>query len=354
MIHFLKRRGWIGVLVGLALLLLPNELWRSLALLEGGLPTPTPQPTRDARDDVFRQGLTLAASDPLAALPFLEEIMFTEHPAAGQARTVALAIQSARLSDDPAFLFTASGRALAAVGEWRLARDALLQAVQHAPDYAEAWAYLGEAQYQNGEHGYPALKQALELNPNSMSAQLFNALYWQRQSDFEQANLHFFIAAGLEPGNPAIYIQWGKSAMLAGELIEARELFERAAELTPDDPTVWKALAEYSIESELYVEELGVPAASRLVTADPTDVEAMTLLGRAYVLLGKGVTGRVFLERAVELDPNYALGHYYLAIFLIAEGEIEQALIDLNRVIALSPGSPEAVQASGLIIQYRR
>lgn len=350
--RFLVRRGWIAIVIGLALLLVPNELWRSLVPIGGNLPTPTGLPTQDAGEAAYQQGLALAASDPLAALPLLEGLMFSDHPAADEARTLAQAIQAGRLADNPAYLYTISGQALAAIGEWRLARQALLQAVQLAPDYAEAWAYLGEAQYQNGENGYPALKRALDLNPDSMSAHLFSALYWQRQHDYEQANLHFYVAASLDPENPDIYVQWGKSAMLAGEPVEARSLFERAAELRPDDPQVWIALAEYSVESELYVEELGVPAASKLVTADPTNVEALVLLGRAYVLLGRGETGRVFLEQAVELEPAYAQGHYFLAIFQLAEGEFEPALAHLNLVIALSPGSQEARLASELIIQY--
>ncbi|HLE73391.1 MAG TPA: tetratricopeptide repeat protein [Anaerolineales bacterium] len=348
----LIRRAWPGILIGLALLSLPNAIWRSLAPFRGELPTPTARPSPDVRQVRYEQGLALAASDPLAALPLLEELMFSDYPDAESARILAQAIQAARLIDDPAYLFTSSGQALAAIGEWRLARKAFLQAVQQEPDYAEAWAYLGEAQYHNKEDSLPALERALELNPNSMSVQLFSALYWQRHNDFEQANLHFYVATTLDPENPEIYIQWGKSAMLAAEPVEARELFERAVELTPDDLQVWKALAEYSIESELYVEELGMPAASKLVTADATDAEAMVLLGRAYALLGREETSRVFLERAVELDPTYPHGHFYLAIFLLAEGETDEALAHLNQVIALAPGSPEAEQASELIIQY--
>ena len=346
------RRAGIGLLIGLALLLVPNSYWRRLAPVEGPLPTSTGQLGLYGRQVRYERGLALAASDPLAALPSLEDLMFSDFHAAESARTVVQAIQAARLADDPAYLYTASGQALASIGEWRLAREAFLQAVQLEPGYAEAWAYLGEAQAQNGEDGFPALKRALDLNPDSISVQLFNALYWQRHNDFEQANLHYYVATTLDPENPALYIQWGKSAMLAGEPVEARELFEQAAALTPEDPQVWRALAEYSVESELFVEELGIPAASKLVTTDPADAEGFVLLGRAYALLGRVDTSRVFLEKAVELEPSNPKGHFYLAIFLVAEGETARALFHLNQVIALAPGSLEAVQASELIIQY--
>lgn len=352
MFRYLLKRAWIGVLLGIALLLLPNAWLRSLVPLPGGVPTPTALPTGDPLENAYQQGLQMAASDPIAALPYLEEVAFSDHSAADSARRIAQAIQAARLADDPAYTFTASGQALAAIGEWGLARNALLQAVQLAPDYAEAWAYLGEAQYQNGEDGYPALRQAIELNPNSLSAQLFNALYWQRQGDFNRANLHFYIAAQLEPESPAIQIQWGQNAMLAGDAVEARQHFEQAASLTPDDPQVWEALAQYSVESELFVEELGLPAALRLLQERPQDPQILTLVGRAYALLENAETARFYLQRAVDLGPSYAVGHLHLGIFLLSQQEQDSALVHLNTVLALAPGSPEAELASELIVQY--
>ncbi|MEX2162059.1 MAG: tetratricopeptide repeat protein [Anaerolineales bacterium] len=352
MLRFLLKRAWIGILFGLVLILLPNAWLRSLAPVAGDLPTPLPQPTPDPRDQAYQQGLTLASTDPLTAVSFLDQVAFSDHPMAEEARTLASAIQAARLADDEAYLFTAAGQALAAIGEWQRSREALVKAVQLDPEYAEAWAYLGEAQYQNGEDSFPALQRALELNPDSVAAQLFNALYWQRQGDFLEANLHFYIASQLDPQSPSIYIQWGQNAMLAGEPVEARQYFEKAAELSPDDPAVWRALARYSIESELYVQELGVPAAGRVLIDDPEDVAALVLLGRAHILLGDGQAGQDFLERALGIDANDPLPHYYLGLYFLAQDNIAAALPHLNQVIALAPDTEEAELAAELIVQY--
>lgn len=347
----LKQAG-VALLVVLVLVLVPNALWRALVPNGVSIPATSIAPTADDMEPAFEQAFAKAASDPLAALPMLEDLMFLDHPRAEDARSVATAIQGARLEDNLPYLFTTSGQALADIGEWLLAKVALRRAVGLDPEFAEAWAYLGEAQFQTGEDSLPALNKALELNPDSVAVQLFNALYWQRRGDFEQADLHFFVASQLEPENTSIFIQWGKSAMLAGQPVEARAHFEQAALLSPDDPEVWRVLAEFSVESELFVEELGIPAANKLVTADPNDPEAMVLLGRAYVILGDPETGRVFLERAVELDANYAPGHYFLALFLLSEGETEAALQHLNKVIELAPGTAQAQHASELIIEF--
>jgi tetratricopeptide (TPR) repeat protein len=350
-LRFLLKRAWIGILLGVALVLLPNVFIRSFVPVAGGLPTPTAEPTHDARDDAFAEGLRLAATDPVAALPFLQQVMFSDHPQAEAARTLAQNIQAGRVAENEAYLFTASGQALAAIGEWTLARDALLQAVQLDPDYAEAWAYLGEAQYQNGQDPLPALQRAIELNPNSLAAQLFNALHWQRAEDYEQADLHFYIASQLELDNPSIYIQWGQNDILAGNPVEARARYETAASLTPEDPQVWKALARYSVDSELFVAELGLPAALQVVLEDPVDVQALVLLGRAHLLLGNGQSGIGFLERALEVNPDSAEAHLFLGIYLLDEGQTEAALLHLNAVIASAPGTSEARLASELIVQ---
>lgn len=351
-VRWLVRRAWIGALVGIALVLLPNSWLRALAPVSGPLPTMTPQTAVDTWSAEFEAAVNLAASDPLAALSTFEELMFLDFPQAESARTVAGAIQSGRLADNEAYLLTATGQGLAAIAQWRAARAAFLRAVELNPEYAEAWAYLGEAQYQTNENASAALQRALELDPNSLAVQLFNALYWQRQGDFAQASLHFRVASKLDPENPAILIQWGQNAMLGGDPLEARQHFEAAAELTPNDPLVQVAVAEYSLNSELFVEELGYPAALALVENFPDDPQALTLLGRAHLLLGYKTAGRGFLERALQIDPGYAPAHLYLGIYLLSREETEASLVHLNEVIALLPGSVEAARAADLIVQY--
>ncbi len=54
------------------------------------------------------------------------------------------------------------------MGEWQLAERAFSQACQLSPEYAEAWAYLSQAQEQLGQDGLPALNKAIALEPDSV------------------------------------------------------------------------------------------------------------------------------------------------------------------------------------------
>jgi tetratricopeptide (TPR) repeat protein len=350
--QFLAKRAWIGILLGLILILLPNTILRPWVPVPGQLPTPTAQSTTDALEADYLAALELSTTDPLQALPLLQDVAFSDHPDAESARRLAEAIQSGRLANDPAYLLTVIGQGLADIGEWRLAQQALLNAVQLEPDYAEAWAYLGEAQQQNGEDGYPALQRALDLNPQSLSALLFTALYWQRNQEYPRAALLYSRAAMLDPENPAIQVQWGENSLLAGDVNKARSHFETAAALSPDDMEIWTYVAQYCIDAEIYVEELGLPASLLVLRAEPQNEQAMVLAGRAYLATGHQVTAEVFLKQAVESFPDYMPAHYYYALFLLAKNEDSLALVHLNKVIALAPGSQEAARAAELIVQY--
>jgi len=344
--RWLMRHAWLVIPLGLAIFVLPNWIMRAWLPLPGSLPTPTPAPTLSPFESIFKQGLELAASDPLAAAPLLQEVAFSASSHADAARSVWQAIQAARLANDPAYTLTASGQALAAIGEWRLARLALLRAVELAPDYAEAWAYLGEAQQHNGEDGLPALLRAVELDPRSISARLFTALYWQRQGDFTEADQNLAVAAQLSPQDPMIQIQWGQNSVLKGDSPEALEHFQMALDLAPEDPAVWRALANYSVQSELYLAEVGLPNAQRLITGFPKDIQAIVLNARAYALLGRPSTAAVFFRLAIKLDPEFVPAHLYYAIFLLANGDTQLARLHFNQVLALAPDGPEAQLAA--------
>lgn len=349
--RWLLRHAWLVIPLGLAIFILPNWIMRVWLPLPGSLPTPTAAPTLAPFESTFEQGLELAASDPLAAAPLLQEVAFSESPHADAARSLWQAIQAARLANDPAYTLTATGQALAALGEWRLARLGLLRAVELAPDYAEAWAYLGEAQQHNDEDGLPALRRAVELDPRSISAHLFTALYWQRQGDFFQASQNLAVAASLSPLDAMIQIQWGQNSVLKGEGPEALAHFQKAYELGSEDPLVWRALANYSVQTELYVAEVGLPSAERLMMNFPGDVDTLVLNARLHALLGEVEIADALFVAAIEKDPGFVPAHLYYAIFLLATGDTEAARLHFNQVLLLAPQGPQAELAAYWLAQ---
>lgn len=310
------------------------------------LPTTTAAPTPSPLDASYRQALTLAASDPEAALPLLNQLAFSDSTNAEQARSLWQAIQSARIFNNSAYLLTKSGQALAAIDEWEFASHSFLKAVELDPDYAEAWAYLGEARQQVGQDGLPALLQAQRLDPSSLSVRLFLALYWQRRGDYKQADLNLRIAAQHFPENALIQIQLGQNAVLAGEGPEGLKYFENALGLAPEDPAIWSALATYSVDTELYVPQIGLPSAQKLIAQFPGDPAVLALSARAYALSGDKRTADALFRQSLRFEPFSLQANLHYGIFLLANGEAEAARLHLNQVLALAPESSEARLAS--------
>jgi Tfp pilus assembly protein PilF len=343
-----KTLRWLALAILLAILIFALPTWWMRVWLprQGGLPTPIATATVSPLDAVYAEAVATAAGDPLAALPLLAQVAFSESPKASAALTIRQAIQAGRAAGDEAYLLTSTGQGLAAAGEWDAAREAFLNAVDANPDYAEAWAYLGEAMQQTGQDGLPSLLRAQRLDANSLSVRLFLALYWQRQGEYARADLNLRVAAKLYPQNPLIQIQLGENAVLAGDSPGALAYFERALELAPDDPSVWRSLAAYSVETGLYVEEIGLPAA-RLLLADYGDQAAvLTLNARAAALAGDGAAAETLFKRALQAEPDSPESHLYYGVFLLADARVEEASQHLNQVLLLAPASPEAELAA--------
>ena len=136
---------------------------------------------------------------PSKALPELMQAAQIDPALDATVQSLRSALNTAFLSDDRAYQFVISGRALGASENWDLAAEAFRNAIAVRADYAEAWAWLGEAKQQQGQDGSAEIERALALNPNSAMLQSLYGLYLQRQKQPEKALAAFQKAATLEP-----------------------------------------------------------------------------------------------------------------------------------------------------------
>ncbi|MCK5313815.1 MAG: tetratricopeptide repeat protein, partial [Anaerolineales bacterium] len=93
----------------------------------------------------YQLGLLLTTQQPEAALAHLVQAAELDPNLSEATQTLVSSIRTARYVDDPAYSKLEAGRALASIGEWELAVEAFHQSTQDHPNYAEAWAFLGEA-----------------------------------------------------------------------------------------------------------------------------------------------------------------------------------------------------------------
>ncbi len=299
----------------------------------------------------YQLGLYMAALQPSAALVYLEQA--AREPALTRlAGDLQRTIRTAELKDEPAYVNVQAGRKLASMGEWALAQEAFRQATLARPDYAEAWALLGEARQQAGgdfEQALVDLEQALALKPDSALVNSLLGLYWERRGDVDQMGEYLAAAAAAETENPVWQAEWGRALALGGDLDAARQRYEAAVELAPQDALYWRLLGAFTLEYKVDVEELGLPAARRALALEPEDAAALDLVGAAYLTLDNDALAERFIRRAIQVDPAYAPGWLHLGALYLYRGEMEWGRTMLLFAGQLAtPGSTVADQAQRL------
>ena len=313
----------------------------------------------------YRLGLLLAAQDPPAAQPYLDQAARLDARYQPAATDIRRAVLSARFAEDPAYTLLAAGRALAALGEWSLAAQAFQQATTLRPDYAEAWAYLGESRQHaaqgtlllnaaNAGDGLAELRKALELDPASLSAHTFLALYYTRRGGFDLALQTLQQAIALDPGNLALQVQLASLLAASGDLYQARETYLQAIQRAPRDPAYARALVQFCLDYDFEVDQTALPLARRLAGQYPDDPASLDVMAQVLIHQGDLASAARFLERTLLLDSGYAPALLHLGQVYLLQGDRPSALQRLRQVIEHLPGSPEAAQAQRLLDDYLR
>lgn len=312
----------------------------------------------------YELGLLYAATQPDAAPAYLDRAADLEASFSSQAKTLQQAITSARLMEEPAYTFMATGRALASMEEWELAVEAFSRAVRARPDYAEAWAFLGEArqrQASTGQNGgaetvaaqsLSDLWTALELDPQSIAANIFMAMYWQRQGKNEEAIDFLLSAAEADPDNPVLLVELGRAAAGASDLTAARTYYERAVDLAPKDPVYLRILAEFSLHHQVQIREIALPAARQAVILAPNDPLSLDLLGHTFYFLEDLASAERFFMRAIAADPDHAPAYLHLGMNYLVQGDADNALRQFMLAHSIAPDSPAGDQAQDLLLRY--
>ncbi len=313
----------------------------------------------------YRLGLITATQDPESALAHLARAVELDETFGSRARILQRGITSARLAESRAYSLMAAGRALASLDEWKFAEEAFRQATLDSPNYAEAWAYLGEARQHSvdglgsagnevlpPETGLLELKRAIELDPTSIAAYLFMGMYWRRQDRYDQALASLQTAVEIEPENPILQVELGEVLATLGDLNAALNAYRKASQLAPNDPSYLNFLVAFSLKYEYYIEEIALPAARQAVILAPDDPEALDSMGQVLIKLDDQINAERFITRALENDPFFAPAHLHLGQVYLLQGRMALAHEQLNQVKELAPDSPTAEQAQRLINKY--
>jgi tetratricopeptide (TPR) repeat protein len=289
----------------------------------------------------WRLGLLTMAESPLEAIPLFERAQTLDPQSGYPLSDLVRSLDRASLVDSPAYHLTVAAQSLASLGEWLLARQALERAVASDPEYAAAWALLGEARQQTGApDALEALNRALRLDPLDTSAHAYLGLYWQRQNEFSRAAQFFRRAAELEPDNPFWLISLAEVTLAGGDVSGAYVYSVQATQAAPLNALAWRNLALFCLRTEACLREDGLPAALTARNIDPDDWRNADTLGQVWMALGADENARDALNQAIELAPGEAAPRFHLGLLYLRRGETDLARQNMQDALSLDPDGP--------------
>jgi Tfp pilus assembly protein PilF len=213
----------------------------------------------------------------------------------------------------------------------------------------DAWAFLGEA-LQHVEHpsfpdAHKALKKAIEIDPGSLPANTFLALFWRRSGNPDLSLEYLSIAAEIEPNNPDILVDLGAVTAVIGDLDLANSYFLKAIELTSRNPTYLQKYVIFCMGYNYNLEETALPVAREAVLSAPEDPASLDVMGQLLFRLGDLLNAERFLIKAINNSPDYAPAHLHLGLVYNLQDKTNQANDSFARAISLAPGTQTAILA---------
>ncbi len=242
-----------------------------------------------------------------------------------------------------------------------------------APQLAEAGQALERGDFQACLRG---VEQARLLNPKSAAAHALAGKCRLGQGDRRRAKEDFEEAERLEPANLDALLGLAQLAVARGEELSAERTLQSAAQRNPrswrppyylgmlllDQGRLEEADAQLASARSLAGQESTLPLAglahvailqdepqlaltqARLAADQDPSARNLHLVGWAYLSLGSTDAARPFLERAILADSNYLPAHADLGRIFAMQGEYGMAIDAFDRVLALEPGNPAAIQ----------
>lgn len=285
----------------------------------------------------YRFGVVMSVIDPPTAPAHLSIAAGLDPSVQPFAESLNQAVAAGLDAKDEAYMAGVVGYTLIGLREYPLAKLSLLNAVTTRPQFAEAYAYLGLAEDQLGNDGRYAYHRAIDLNPDLSLAHYLLGLHYRRSSDNEKAIASLQRAFELDPSQAAAAAEIGSAYTEMGDLISAEHWYVQAVNVAPKDVDFWILLAQFYLDNDLKVDEVGLISAQTAVQLAPDSAAAHDALGFAYYLNAKHGLAEQSLLKAIELDNRNQRAYFHLGLLYLDSRRHDLARNALETAVAIDP-----------------
>jgi spermidine synthase len=173
-----------------------------------------------------------------------------------------------------------------------------------APENARVQLRLGKIYQSRGlfDEALAAFERAIQTDPGLFAAHLHLAETSAQKGDAEEAERRYQVAADIEPENPLVYNEWGKSHLRQKRWDAAINVFQKGVEVAPDEAQLannlgvaWTQKRELATAVEWY---------ERAVELQPGYARAWVNLGDVNRALARGQKAREAYRAALQAEPG--------------------------------------------------
>jgi tetratricopeptide (TPR) repeat protein len=301
----------------------------------------------------YELGILLLPEAPNEARSFLRVAARDDPTLRARIYTIEQALQQADAERHSAYGQVLVGRALASAGEWFAAVRTFELAAASDSDYAEAWAFLAEAQQQTGVDGQSAIQTALAADPDSVAARTLAALYWRRAGMPEEGLAFLESLARQYPEQGLWQIELSSTMAEMGKYDLALDYLRRAVELEPKNAEYWRILGRFCVDNHLEVRDTALPAARQALLLAPANPNMLDLMGLVLMQLEDEHSAERFLQQAIQMDPAHSSAHLHLGQLYLNRSSHSLAIRHLLHARDIGGSSPEVpIIAARLLERY--
>jgi adenylate cyclase len=230
---------------------------------------------------------------------------------------------------------------------YQLARRMFAKAVELDPLYARAYAGIADCDSFLFAHYHADVAidgilatsaKALALDNKLADARASRGFALSLGKRYEEAEKEFEQATTLDPNSFEAHYLYGRACFAQGKLERTAALFERAAEIKPDDSQslilliqIYQSLGRDRDKED--VARKGIERAERELTLHPENPRPAYLGAAALITLGETDRAREWVSRALAIDPDDIYTQYNAACVYSMLGDIEPAFDLLERIL---------------------